>query len=81
MTLAEPYEGEALIFLREGTGADFTEWGHEFQLQISGDIAQEYQQKLEGNEDLEVKYQEEEKNKITFNISPLIISKRQLSFK
>lgn len=55
MTLADPYEGQSLRFLREGTGADFTQWGHEFQLQLCGDIANEYQDKLEKNEDLSVK--------------------------
>lgn len=55
MTLAEPYEGQALLFLREGTGANFTEWGHEFQLQLCGDVADEYQEKIEKNEDLAVR--------------------------
>lgn len=54
MTLADPYEGQSLAFLREGTGCDFTGWGHEFQLQLSGDVAEEYQSKIEKNEDLAV---------------------------
>lgn len=54
MTLADPYEGQALSFLREGTGCDFTDWGHEFQLQLSGDVADEFQVKIEKNQDLAV---------------------------
>jgi hypothetical protein len=55
MTLAEPYEGQSLVYLRQGTGGDFTTWGHEFQMKLCGDIAEEYQTKLENNEDLTVR--------------------------
>jgi hypothetical protein len=54
MTLADPYERHSLKYLREGSGSDFTTWGHEYQLQLSGDIAEEYGEKLEKNEDLSV---------------------------
>lgn len=54
MTLADPYERHSLNFLREGTGSDFTKWGHEYNLQLSGDIADEFGEKLEKNEDLTV---------------------------
>jgi len=54
MTLANPYEGQSLKYLRLGTGCDFTTWGQEFQLHISGDISNEYQQKLENKEDTTV---------------------------
>lgn len=54
MTLADPYEQHSLRYLRQGTGSDFTTWGHEFQLQLSGDIAEEYSDKLDKNEDLTV---------------------------
>jgi hypothetical protein len=54
MALAEPYEGQSLMYLRLGTGADFTEWGEEFLLNLAGDLAREYQKKLESQEDTTV---------------------------
>lgn len=53
MTLADPYTGQGLTFLRQGTGCDFTTWGEEFQLQLAGDVTSEYQAKLEKGESAE----------------------------
>lgn len=54
MTLAEPYENHSLRYLKLGTGTDFTEWGQEFNLRLAGDISEEYNKRLETDEDTKV---------------------------
>ena len=49
-TLAEPYEQQAYKYLREGSQGDFLQWGHEFQLQLAGDVSKEYGKRLDSGE-------------------------------
>jgi len=50
-TLAEPYDHQTFAYLKAGTGGNFTEWGHEFQLHLAGDITKLYAKRLETKED------------------------------
>ena len=50
-TLADPYEQQCYKYLKEGTGGDFLQWSHEFQLQLSGDLAKIYNLRLDSKED------------------------------
>lgn len=55
MTMGDPANPESLSFLLQGTLKDFTNWGHEYLLHLSGEIARENAKRLEGqksNDDL-----------------------------
>jgi len=47
MTFGDASQQESLHFLMKGTLADFTNWGHEYLLHLSGDISREYNKRIE----------------------------------
>jgi hypothetical protein len=53
-TLADPYHEQTYMFLKQGTGGDFVQWGHEFQLHLAADISKIYSVRLDKKEDTTV---------------------------